>query len=174
MKTSKASSQARDTKVIAAIGAHFTGATTFTFGGVDYKAKGIQQLLQTRIDLAAETDAAKAKWLTAAAAEQEKTTECETVLLALKSHLVTAYGKQSAIVADFGFTPKRRQPTAETAAKAVLKREATRKARGTRGKRERLKIKGVVPPEAPPATPTPPAAPAPATGGTAPAVTGGQ
>ena len=146
MKTSKASSQARDTQVIAGIAAHFTGATKFTFGGVDYKATEIQKLLQSRIDAASATAAARAKWLTAAAAEQEKTTESESVLLALKSHLVTTYGAKSQVVADFGFTPKQKETTAKTTADAVVKREATRKARGTMGKKEKLKITGVVAP----------------------------
>ena len=172
MRRNRASNQARDTKVIASIGAHFTSATKFTFGGVDYKAKEIQQLLQSRIDAASATEAARAKWLTASAAELEKTTACEEVLLALKSHLVTTYGASSQIVADFGFTPKQRQTTADVTAKAVVKRKATREARGTMGKRQRLKIKGEVPSEASPATPAAP--PAPASNGTTPAVAGGH
>ena len=172
MKTSKASSQARDTKVIAGIGAHFTGATTFTFGGVDYKAKEIQQLLQSRIDAASTTAASRAKWVTAVAAEKEKTTESESVLLALKNHLLTTYGAKSQLVADFGFTPKQKQTTAKTTADAVVKREATRKARGTRGKRQKASIKGVVEPAT---TAAPSAATAtPATNGNAPSVTSGH
>ena len=168
MRNSKASSQARDTKVIAGIAAHFTGATTFTFGGVDYKAKEIQQLLQSRIDAASVTAATRAKWLTAAAAEKEKTTESESVLLALKSHLVTTYGAKSQIVADFGFTPKQKKTTADTTATAVKKREATRAARRTMGKRQKRGIKGVVEPAT---TAAPSAATeAPATNGAAPAV----
>jgi hypothetical protein len=146
MNTSKANMQARDTKVIAGIAANFKGATVFTFGGVDYKATEIQKLLQSRIDAASATDSAKAKWLTASAAETEATKESESVRLALKSHLITTYGKKSQIVADFGFTPKTRQTTAETTAAAVVKREATREARGTVGKKAKLKIKGVVAP----------------------------
>jgi hypothetical protein len=169
MKTGKATSQARDTKVIEGITAHFTGATVFTFGGVDYKAKEIQQLLQSRIDAATATAATRAKWATAVAAEREKTTESESVRLALKSHLVTTYGAKSQIVADFGFTPKQKKTTADTTATAVRKREATRAARGTKGSRQKLKIKGVVEP----ATSSAPAAPAaaPVTNGTTPAVT---
>ena len=147
MKTSKAISQARDTQVIAGIAAHFTGATMFQFDGVAYKAKEIQQILQGRIDAASVTSAARAKWLTAAAAEQEKTTEVESILLGLKSHLVTTYGAKSQIVADFGFIPKKKKTTAETTATAVEKRAATRVARGTVGKKEKLKIKGVIAPE---------------------------
>ncbi len=169
MRKSKASSQARDTQVIAGIAAHFTGATMFQFGGVEYEAKAIQQILQSRIDAASVTSAARAKWLTAAAAEEEKTTEVESILLGLKSHLVNTYGAKSQIVADFGFTPKKKKTTAETVATAVEKRAATRVARGTVGKKEKLKIKGAVAPET---SATKPAAEvAPVTNGALPAVT---
>ena len=171
MRTGRASSQARDTQVIAGLAAHFKSATSFTFGGVDYTAKKVQQILQSRIDAASATIAARAKWLTAAAAENEKTTEAESILLGLKSHLVTTYGAKSQVVADFGFTPKTKKTTAKTTAAAVDKRAATRVARGTVGKKEKLKITGVVAPE----TPAPAAqAAAPATNGATPAVTGGH
>ena len=168
MNTSKATRQARDTKIIAALAAHFTGATTITLGGVDHKVKDIQVLLQSRIDAASATQVAKAKWQTAAATEQEKTTEVDGVLIALKSHLVTTYGAKSEIVTDFGFTPKAKKVTAETAATAVVKRAATRLARGTMGKKQKEKIKGVVTP----ATSAPAPVTAPVTGGTPPPTTG--
>ncbi len=173
MRTSKANLQARDTKVIAGIAAHFTGATTFTFGGVDYKAKQIQTLLQNRIDAASATASARAKWLTAATAESKVTTEAESVLLDLKSHLVTTYGADSQIVADFGFTPKTRQTTAKTVATAVDKRAATRKARGTMGKKAKLKISGDTPPANDSASPVSatPASPTPAANGITPKAT---
>ncbi|MGO8995327.1 MAG: hypothetical protein ACLQVI_18585 [Polyangiaceae bacterium] len=155
MKTSKAALQARDTQVIAGLAAHFKGASSFTFGGVDYTAKEIQTLLQSRIDAASATASARATWLTAAATENEKTTESESVLLALKNHLVTTYGAKSQIVADFGFTPKTKQTTAETVAAAVVKRAATRTARGTMGKKAKLKITGAVAPATAAAPPAP-------------------
>ena len=126
---------------------------------------------ESRIDAASATIAARAKWLTAAAAENEKTTEAESILLGLKSHLVTTYGAKSQVVADFGFTPKTKKTTAKTTAAAVDKRAATRVARGTVGKKEKLKITGVVAPETP-ATPAAQAAAPAASGATPPATSG--
>ncbi len=182
MKTSKANKQARDTQVIDGITAHFTGTTAFTLNGTVYKAKEIQRLLQDRIDAAAITTAARAKWITAAADEEAKATEAESVLASLKNHLLVAYGPKSQVVADFGFTPKKKKPAdAATTALAVEQRTATRKARGTMPKAEKLKIKGTVPGAATPTAaasppPTPSATPAspapPATSGAAPAASG--
>ncbi len=156
---SKAKQQSRDTKIIAAISANFASGQQFTFNGVDYKAKDVQALLQSRIDAAAATATARSKWLTASGAEAKVTTEVESVLLALKSYLVATHGADSAIVSDFGFTPKTKQTTADAVALAVKKRAATREARGTMGKKAKLKIKGVVTPETGSAAPTEPAAP---------------
>jgi len=172
MKTSKASNQARDTQVIAASRRTSRAPRRSRSVGSTYKAKEIQSLLQSRIDAASATATSRAAWATAVATEQEKTTECESVLLALKSHLLTTYGAKSQIVADFGFTPKQRQTTAETTALAVEKREATRAARGTIGKKAKLKIKGVVAPatsSAPQAVTAPPP-----TNGATPAVPSGH
>ncbi len=173
MKTSKASSQARDTQIIAGIAEHLAANATITLGGVDYKAKQIQRLLQDRIAAASATAAARAKWLTAAAAEEEKTTTVESLLLALRSYLITAHGAKSQIVADFGFTPKKRQrAAADTVAAAVVKRSATRKARGTVSKKEKEKVTGATEAAAVPAPAE--ATAAPAVNGAAPGVAPGH
>ena len=129
----RASMQAQGTRVSEALATHFNGAASFTFGGTAYKVKELQQKLQSRTDAAHATDAARAKWLTAAAAEREVTQEIEGILLALKNHLVTTYGAKSQIVADFGFTPKVRKVSAEATAAAVAKRRATRAAKSAKG-----------------------------------------
>jgi hypothetical protein len=165
-KKNKASSQARDTKVIAAIASHFNGVATITLGGNDYKAKELQQLLQSRVDAAAASDAARATWLTAVAAEVEKTQEVESVLVDLRSHLVATHGAKSQLVADFGFTPKPRKVTAKTAAAAVDKRNATRAARHTMGSNQKAEITGDVP------VVVAPPAPAPVANGNVPKATG--
>ena len=152
--TNKAIEQSRDTKVIAAIAAHFSGATVFTLGGTVYTAAELQQLLQSRMDAAKTTQAARATWLTDVAAEKVKTIEVASALLNLGRQLIATDGAKSQLVADFGFTPKPRTVKAGTVALAVVKREATRKARHTLGKKQKAGIKGVVTPVLP-ASPQP-------------------
>jgi hypothetical protein len=73
----------------------------------------------------------------------------------LKAWVLARFGAGSTEATEFGFAPKRAPATTvETKALAVKKRQATREARGTMGKKQKLQIKGVV------ATPTAPAAPA--------------
>src|SRR5262249_18726347 len=66
-----------------------------------------------------------------------------------------ANGKNSAINIDYGITPDHEPPplTGEQIVARAEKAAATRKARGTLGKKQKEKIKGQVPPAAPPATP---------------------
>jgi hypothetical protein len=82
----------------------------------------------------------------AGAAERAFHDAVEATLEALKTLVNNQLGSTEAILGDFGFTvPKRQAPSEATKAAAVLKREATRKARGTAGKRQKAKIKGQVP-----------------------------
>jgi hypothetical protein len=91
--------------------------------------------------------------------------------------LIARYGKDNAILTQFGFQPaKPRKTTVASKAVAALKVKATRAARGTKGKKQKAEIKGIVDPQvvativsgqnkasAPsPAQPTTPAQPAPA------------
>ena len=68
--------------------------------------------------------------------------------------LLQRFGANSAVAHDFGYAARKAgHVDAETRAAAVKLNRATRDARGTMGKRERLKIKGTLTPtdSAPPA-----------------------
>jgi hypothetical protein len=154
-KNNRAAIEARDTKVSAALGAHFNATATFTIDGTTYTTVQLQQLLQSRTDAAHATDAAKAKWLTASAAERDLTQKTGAVLLGLKRQIVSTYGSKSQVVADFGFTPKPRKTTAKKTASAVDKRNATRAARHTMGSKQKAEISGESPAPALPPVVTP-------------------
>jgi hypothetical protein len=64
---------------------------------------------------------------------------------ALRAYLVATYGAKSAIVAEFGFTPK--ETTLDIAAKANAneKRAATRAAGGTKAIRNQQKTAAIAP-----------------------------
>ena len=81
------------------------------------------------------------------------------VSAALRQWVLNRFGATSAEVHDFGYAPRKpSEPTAETKARAVRLNEATRRARGTIGRKKKLAIKGTLDPETPsmPASPTEP------------------
>jgi hypothetical protein len=66
---------------------------------------------------------------------------------AMKSWMLQLFGDGSTEATEFGYAARKKpQISAEDRAKAVELRLATREARGTRGKKQKLKIRGVVPP----------------------------
>ncbi len=86
---------------------------------------------------------------------------------ALKPWVIGQFGPNSQEAIDFGFPPKKTATlSVEEKVQAVAQAKATREARGTMGKKARLKIKGVVPspatvhPGAASVVPTPPPTPA--------------
>jgi hypothetical protein len=66
-------------------------------------------------------------------------------MLALRTFASACYGHTSEAYTDLGFQYRpRRRPSAMTLALATRKAAATRKARGTMGKKQRKKIDGVI------------------------------
>ena len=146
MIRNKAEALDRDRKFVAALAEHFTGSAVLTLGGVSYKVKDMQRMLQDHVDAQDAADALRAKWQTATSVARVKAAKVVGLLPALRAHLLSAYGGSSQIVADFSFTPKPRTTTVAAQAAGVAKRLATRKARGTMGKKQKAKITGVVAP----------------------------
>jgi hypothetical protein len=66
----------------------------------------------------------------------------------LRNLVANTYGSSSEAYDDFGFTaPRKGKPSAKTKAAAVDQVLATREARHTMGKKQRLAIRGVVTPQ---------------------------
>jgi hypothetical protein len=118
--------------------------------------------------LAARTEVANAYAAYKGALAKRKV--AETARLAtdegLKGWVLNRFGDGSTEATAFEFEARKKPVvSAETRAHAVAQNKATREARGTKGKKQKLKIKGVVPTDAAPAdaaAPTPPANAAPA------------
>ncbi len=149
-------------KIVGAIQKHLTKPVTLL--GVTYTPAKLAKMFQEGIDVGDATDAASKAWHAAVATEKQSTEDLSVIQLNLRAHVQALYGQASTEFADFGFTPRKVTPaTADTKANAVKKRAATREARHTMGKRERLKVTGENTPvaSAPPAldTPAAPAAP---------------
>ncbi|HEX3772268.1 MAG TPA: hypothetical protein VHV30_15435 [Polyangiaceae bacterium] len=139
--------------------------TTVTIAGTPYTPAQLESGIQAHLDAAAASQTAKASYAVTVQKEQAARALVHEVILGLKAWVVAQYGKNAVdVFTDFGFAPpKTGHPSPETKVAAAAKAKATREARGTRGKKQRLAITGATPapaPAAPAPSTTAPAAPA--------------
>jgi hypothetical protein len=153
---------------------HLAGEPPIPVGGSTEAPAAVKQSLQNMVNASDATQVARGEWIDASQSEQAMREVVVPLLSALKSFVLLKFGdKDTATLADFGFTARKQvQTTVDTKATAVEKRAATRTARHTMGPRQKAKVKGTVAPAAAPApapvaapvaapaTPTPVAAPA--------------
>jgi hypothetical protein len=142
------------------------GTTPIPIDGVAHTAADVEGIYQACLDARAALATKRAETKAAIAASKNAEAARRKADRALKPWVNNQFGVGSQQAIDFGFPPpKKPQRTVHSKAHAVLQGQATREARGTMGKKERLKVKGVVAsPGAPapvgPATPAPTASPA--------------
>ena len=115
------------------------------------------------ITAAEETKTNNQAWLASVQNERQVLSEVAPFKTGLCAIIIARYGKTSPQLRQYGLPPQKpRKVKVETKSAALLKGEATRKARGTMSKKERQSIKAApaTPSPAPVATVTPaPAAP---------------
>ncbi len=158
----RSTTQAHDGQVIVGIKKDLQSVTSLPLAGSTYTMASLTQLVQSRIDAANTVANAKAQWHDASATYKALNSQVTQVLHGLRQYLINAFGPASPVLADFGFTASKRTPlTPEQKVARAAKAEATRKARGTLGKKQKAAIKGAVPPTAP-ASPSPAPTPTPA------------
>ena len=132
-------------KVIAALQQPEFASKTLVLGGKAIKAKDLIVILQAAITAINAGTAAKISYKATVVKQQAAKATAVAYMPEIKSYIGIMYGKTSEQYATFGFAAQ--QPVKATAAvkaAAVEKRNATRVARGTLGKRARKAIKGVV------------------------------
>jgi hypothetical protein len=135
---------AADRLLIAGTQKHLAEASVFV-NGTTYSGPEIEKRIQGRLDAVTATMAARAAWLAAVKAEEQALSESQAFYNSYKRGL---YNMFAAIddLADFGLAPhKKSVMTPEQKLAATAKGKATRAARHTMGKRQRLAITGVVP-----------------------------
>ncbi|MBV9948190.1 MAG: hypothetical protein JOZ69_15155 [Myxococcales bacterium] len=163
----QAEALARVQAIIAGTTKHFPNGS-FTIGSTAYTSASLIQVLQGLANAMRARDAAAAGAKDARAAEQAAQTQVGPILLAYKRLVLTAFANTAQTLADFGLTPPRARTPLTTEKRAVraAKAKATRAARGTTSKKQKLAIQGqvtgviVTPITGPTATPPPaPAAP---------------
>jgi putative protein kinase ArgK-like GTPase of G3E family len=121
---------------------------TLVLNGKPVKCSDAVEALQQQLTLQAQTATSHETWQKDVAAMQAQyTTDVKDLFPEIQKYVGAMYGVGSAEYLAMGFAvPKKRQVSAVAKAHAVLQSQATREARGTMGKKQRLAIKGVVSP----------------------------
>jgi hypothetical protein len=150
MNTNKSSRVARDQQLIDGITKHLGRSTAIFVLGKKYTISQIVALLKERIAKVSAASAAKAVWTEAVKADRQHTQTTQELVVGVRQTLLTMFASVD-VLADFGISPRKTRKVLLSTEKAdaVAKAKATRKARHTMGKKEKLKIKGDSP--APPA-----------------------
>ena len=119
---------------------------SFTLGNNAFTTASLVQLFQSLVDAINAVNAAQASAQEAVATMRGVQARVGPVYLALKHMLLTTFGTAAQALADFGLeAPTAPAPkTVETKAAAAAKLRATRAARGTTSKKQKLAIKGNV------------------------------
>jgi hypothetical protein len=166
VKLTKAAALAQVLALIAGTQKHFpTGS--FTIGNTTYTSASLVQVLQGLANALLARDAAEKGAKDASTAADTAETQVGPIVTAYKRIVVAAFVSSAQTLADFGLAPpKARTPlTAEQKVARAAKAAATRAARGTTSKKQKLAVKGnvtgvtVTPVTAPTAAPSPPAQP---------------
>jgi len=150
---------------------------SFTLGATTYTAASLIQTFQSLVNAMTARDAAEAGAKDALTAERAVQTQVGPIVLAYKHLVLLTYANATQTLADFGLTPaKARTPlTAAQLTARAAKAKATRTARGTTSKKQKLAVKGnvtgvtVIPNTVPTAAPSPAAPASPVTPATPPA-----
>ncbi len=157
MSINRSITQAHDGQVLVGIKKDLQNVASLPLVGSTYTMAGLEQLIQGRIDAVNDAINARAQWLDASARYEAMNTRVTQVVRALRQYVINVYGEDSPVLADFGFTPTKKPAlTPEALVARAQKAAATRKARGTLGKKEKAKIKGTVVTAAPAIAATPP------------------
>ncbi len=118
---------AADRSMIAGIEKHLTKSESITLNNEKYRVSDLVRVLESRVEAHAPVAVAKAAWLKAARVKEERLTETDALVHAMKMFFLARYGSEGDILADFGLAPKtKRTPTVAEKYAATTKAKATR------------------------------------------------
>jgi hypothetical protein len=145
LKPTKAASLARMQAFVAGTQKHFPSGS-FTLGNTVLTADALVQLFTSLVSAITAVDAAEASAKDAVTALRGIEAKVAPVARDYKRFLLTTFGTAAQSLADFGLQPpKARTPmTTEQKAAAAAKARATRAARGTTSKKQKLAVSGNV------------------------------
>jgi hypothetical protein len=161
----------QNTRRIEALQKYVTSAKTeIPVGGAVLKPADVIAVFQDDTDNRKEVTATRAAYGAAVATRDASELKRQVTDEALKGWVLNRFGETSTEAKEFGYAPRKRATvTAEKRANAVKLNLATREARGTVGKKQKLAIKGSLDTATAPAVATPAATTAVPTTVTAPA-----
>jgi hypothetical protein len=144
-KLTKAAALAQVQALIAGTTKHFPSGS-FTIGNTTYTSASLVQILQGLANAMSAVATAETGAKDALTAEHTAQTQLGPIVTAYKRIVVAAFASATQTLADFGLTPpKARTPlTTEQRAARKAKAAATRAARGTTSKKQKLAVKGNV------------------------------
>ncbi len=138
----------KELQLIQGIQKHYGKTDVIVLADVKHKVSEILSVLQQRVDASKPVAPARAEWLHVVENERQVLDETHDLVVDLTKYLAVVH-RGSTALADFGLVPARRALTAQETLEKVEKSRATRAARKTMGRRQKEKVKGVAPSEAP-------------------------
>jgi len=159
--------QAADQKLVDGFNRHGSEIGAVLIDGKKVTPADVIQVAQACVAASKAAEASRAAWQTAVKADKDQRARASVFLTQVRQALLVMFASSIDSLADFGLAPRKRQaPKPPVKVEAATKAKATREARGTKGKRQKAKIKGAVHPApvtsstaAAPAAPTPPTPP---------------
>ncbi len=134
---------------ISAIKKHLVAKDQVFVGGEEVEASSLIGVYQEALDTRAATVTAKGEYASSLAARNAGEAKRLEADAALQPYVFQRFGANSTEAHDFGFYPRKvTEKSVAVRAKASLLGQATRQARGTMGKKAKLKIKGSLSSEA--------------------------
>ena len=143
--------------LIAGINKSSTPAAKATIAGVQYTSAQLTTALQVVVTLFTDVDAAEAAYKAALAAETAQAPPILALVQATKAYVRATVGNQQDVLVDYGMVPRKIPAPLTVAEKAaaVVKRDATRKARNTMGSKQKKAVTGATTPAVTPTVATP-------------------
>ncbi len=144
-KQNKATALVQVQALMAGTEKHFPNGS-FTLGNTTYTTASLVQAFQVLVDALTALNAAHSSTKDAVIALQAADTKVAPLLRDYRSFLRATFSTASAQLADFGLAPpKARKPlVSDKRVAATAKMRATRTARGTTSKKQKLAVKGDV------------------------------
>jgi hypothetical protein len=140
--TQKISGEAQFEALKDGINTKLADVTTFILGKQTFARADLMTRIQARIDAFEATRTARKQWQAAVASEKALQAQVAPLRASLKKYLQARFGAEDPEMQSFGFSQaKTPQRTVAAKSAAVENAQATRAARGTKGKKQRLAIK---------------------------------
>jgi hypothetical protein len=133
----------RDRSMVAGLKKHSQLLSRLNWGAIMRSPAAVAARFQAHLEALDEVATMQAAWRAALFKEERLEKEIKKLARTAGQYLLGVYGDDSPTLRDFGLAPRKKgKMSAEKMRQTVEKRNATRKARHTMGKRQKKAIKG--------------------------------